>query len=44
MAGDKGGPRASKVLTAPEWTAGRGQRPRAVLLALLMLALEPVDE
>lgn len=45
-AGDKGGPRPSTVLmlTAPGWPAGQGQRPRAVLLALLMLALEPMDE
>lgn len=43
-AGDEGGPWPSEVPAALGEPAGRGERARAVLLALLMLALEPVDE
>lgn len=43
-AGDEGGPWPSGVPAALGEPAGRGERARAVLLALLMLALEPVDE
>lgn len=43
-AGDKGGQWPSMVLTALGGPVGWGRRPSAVLLALLMLALEPVEE
>lgn len=44
MVGDKGVPCPSTVLTVLGKLGGLGKRHKAVLLALLMLALEPEEE